>query len=146
MGPFTVLERKNASFRINRGRQGRWVNGKELERWYTRGNNFKGEASVMEGGIMRVPASERIKNRADPTRCADVAAGSTSRDNVDYHSKRMNRQLQPGGQSASSQKDIHRISQRRSRRATIGSKQSERHVEEEKTYVPSSDQNQQNEA
>ncbi|VDP68774.1 unnamed protein product [Echinostoma caproni] len=65
----------------------------------------------MEGGTKRAPSSERIKDMADSTRCADVAAGSTSRDNVDCHSKRTNRQLQPNGQSASSQKEIHRTPQ-----------------------------------
>ncbi|VDP90032.1 unnamed protein product [Echinostoma caproni] len=51
--------------------------------------------SVMEGGTKRGPASERIKNGAHPTTRAEVATGSTSRDNTDYHPKRTNRQLQP---------------------------------------------------
>ncbi|VDP90717.1 unnamed protein product [Echinostoma caproni] len=73
----------------------------------TSGNEELFTNIVMEGGSKKVQAGERIKNRADPIKCTDVAAGSTSRDNVDYHSKRTNQQLQPEGQSASGQKDIH---------------------------------------
>ncbi|VDP93691.1 unnamed protein product [Echinostoma caproni] len=58
----------------------------------------------MEGGTKKVPASEQVKNGTHPTRRADVAAGSTLRDNVNYHPKRTNRQLQPDRQSAASRK------------------------------------------
>ncbi|VDP23508.1 unnamed protein product [Echinostoma caproni] len=45
------------------------------------------EHRVIECGKKRAPASERIKNGTHQTRHADVAAGSTSRDNVGCHSK-----------------------------------------------------------
>ncbi|VDP20816.1 unnamed protein product [Echinostoma caproni] len=101
----------------------------------------------MEGGTNRAPASERIKNGTHPTRRADVAAGSTSRDNVDYYPKRTNRQSQPDRRSAANQKDkpnctMSELSINVSR-ATIRSNQPEQHAEEEATYAPSADQNQQ---
>ncbi|VDP38447.1 unnamed protein product [Echinostoma caproni] len=107
------------------------------------------ERRMMEGGTKKAPASEPIENETHPTRRSDVAAGSTSRDNVDYHPKRTNRQLQPDRRSAASQKDIHRMPLRRSCRsaylAMVGSNQPERQAEEETTYVPNADQNQQKE-
>ncbi|VDP91661.1 unnamed protein product [Echinostoma caproni] len=72
----------------------------------------------MEGGTKRAPASKTIKNEAHPNIRADVAAGRTSRDNVDYHPKRTKGQLQPERPFAASQKDIHRMPQRRSCRST----------------------------
>ncbi|VDP92569.1 unnamed protein product [Echinostoma caproni] len=54
----------------------------------------------MERGTKRVLVGDRIKNGAHPTRRADAAAGSASRDSVDCHPKRANRQLQPDRQSA----------------------------------------------
>ncbi|VDP90183.1 unnamed protein product [Echinostoma caproni] len=72
----------------------------------------------MKGRTKRVLASDRIKNGAHPTRRADAAAVSASRDNVDYHPKRANRQLQPDRQSAANGKEIHRMPRRRSCRST----------------------------
>ncbi|VDP65092.1 unnamed protein product [Echinostoma caproni] len=72
----------------------------------------------MEGGTKRVLAIDRIKNGAHPTRRADAAAGSTSRDNVDCHPKRANRQLQPDRRFAANGNDIHRMPQRWSYRST----------------------------
>ncbi|VDP71927.1 unnamed protein product [Echinostoma caproni] len=59
----------------------------------------------MEGGKKRAPANKRMKNGTHPTRCADVVAGSTSRDNVDYHPQRTNRQVQLDRGSAATQND-----------------------------------------
>ncbi|VDP83278.1 unnamed protein product [Echinostoma caproni] len=72
----------------------------------------------MEGRTKRVLASDRIKNGAHPTRRADAAAGNASRDNVDCHPKRANRQLQPERQFEANGKDIHRMPQHRSCRPT----------------------------
>ncbi|VDP75126.1 unnamed protein product [Echinostoma caproni] len=66
----------------------------------------------MEGRTKRVLASNRSKIGAHPTRRADAAAGSVSRDNADCHPKRANRQSQPDRQSAANGKDAHRMPQR----------------------------------
>jgi hypothetical protein len=92
-GPFTVLEAKGTSFKINQRPQGKWINARNLAPWHQRSRHFEERASVrggctptnLENKSRMFPTSipnERLRSRPHAPKCPGIRGSRVPNDNL----------------------------------------------------------------
>ena len=90
-GPFVILDRKDTTFKVNQGSNGRWVNADQLAPWHDRTFSSQGRASVVSNQVVRLmkvdfgdPNTTRTGESANNVagKLADIKSHRMSHDSI----------------------------------------------------------------